>query len=242
MLGTVLHGIRAARQLARASRICGPVADGMAMMISSTVGWRRFRRRTTENAWRPDPRTGTPIMRACCFSGIVIQEALDLVPGDPIGMDFANQFGSGGASSVDQDPGAPLAGTLPSERLVADSDGKSHQRGAPQNTGPRRSPGPIAASPVRSRTSTPPRTARSRRRCPETRDTGPGCLRIGASRGRIPPNRRWAISPESRSAGLASGSGSQLAGIEKSNRSRKAAVTDSTTAARWQARSSQTSI
>ena len=49
--------------------ICGPVADGMAMMISPTVGLRRFRRRTTETAWRPEPRTGMPMIRACCFSG-----------------------------------------------------------------------------------------------------------------------------------------------------------------------------
>ena len=67
--GTVLHGICAAWQLAKASRICAPLADRMAIMISPTVCFRRFNCCTTENAWRPDPRTGMPMIRASCFSG-----------------------------------------------------------------------------------------------------------------------------------------------------------------------------
>ena len=60
MPGTVLHGIPVARQLARASRICAPVADGMAIMISPTAGLRRFRWRTTEMPLAPSPAPVCP--------------------------------------------------------------------------------------------------------------------------------------------------------------------------------------
>ena len=96
MPGTVLQGIRAARQLASDSRICAPVAEGMAIMISPTVGLRRFSRRTTETASRPETEHRNAHDPCVLLQRIVIQEALDFVRREAVGVDFADQFGARG--------------------------------------------------------------------------------------------------------------------------------------------------
>ena len=61
--GIVLQGTLAARQLDNTSCIWRPVADGMAMMISRISICRLFRRPMTKAASRPEPNTGTPMIR-----------------------------------------------------------------------------------------------------------------------------------------------------------------------------------
>ena len=138
------------------------------------------------------------------LQGIVIQEAFHFVTRAAVGMDFANQLRARATRSIYKDADAPLRGVF-AEGLVADPDGKPHQRRGHkaedridyQHGSRHGRPYPEHGYRGEQR--------RSRPRSPETRDTGPGCLRSAASSGKIRPNRRSATSPESRSAAPASG-------------------------------------
>ena len=70
----------------------------------------------TEDAWRPVPSTGTPMMSAPCFSGSSSRKPLTSYWLLLVGVDFMNQFGARRAGSIYDDSAALLPGTLPEER------------------------------------------------------------------------------------------------------------------------------
>ena len=194
-------------------------------------------------ASRPVPSTGTPMISAPCFSGSSSRKPLTSYWLAAVGVDFANQLGPGRCrlrrsgcrcAPCPERSRAKASLRMRTENRTSAVVNETYERVDDENRPRHRRPDPEH------------RHRGKQRRASEVAEEDQVQIRnadespqAAVESGPIEDRQFHQNRDQQRPA---SESEPQPAGIDKVERSRKAAVTDSPTAARWQARSSQTSI